>query len=137
MRQPLALLAYSALLAAEWLRGIGLVAAGALSYGLLGGHLPLPGGYDYLVGLASFATIAVGALDLTLTGLNALRVSRARATGAAEGGPIRAHVIGSALLSLALIALGNPLLPQVALVLLATVTAIALRLDTPTSTKVG
>ena len=137
MRPSGSILAYSALLAAEWLRGVGLVAAGALSYGLLGGQMPPPGGYDYLVGIASFATIAVGALDLALTGLNALRVARDRAAARSVDRPIRHQVVGSALLSLLLVAAGNPLPPQIAVVALAAVAAVALRLEHPARTRVG
>ena len=63
------ILGFIALVAAEWVRGIGLVASGALSYGLLGGTMPPEGGTDRLVAIASFLTIALGALDLLLTAL--------------------------------------------------------------------
>jgi hypothetical protein len=112
-------LAHAALVAAEWLRGIGLVAAGGLSYGLLGGTMPPPGGYDYLVGVTSFATILVGAVDLTLA-----------AWLAARGG-VRAQVVASLSLSLVLIATGNPLVPQIAMIAFATLVAVLLGRKTP------
>ena len=52
------LVTYAALAAAEFVRGVGLIASGAFTYGLLGGALPAEGGYDRLVAYASFATIA-------------------------------------------------------------------------------
>jgi hypothetical protein len=69
------LVTYAALVAAEFVRGVGLIASGALTYGLLGGALPAEGGYDRIVAYASFATIALGALDLLLLGLIALRAA--------------------------------------------------------------
>lgn len=112
-------LAHAALVAAEWLRGIGLVAAGGLSYGLLGGTMPPPGGYDYLVGVTSFATILVGAIDLTLV------------AGLAARGAMRAQVVASLSFSLVLIASGNPLVPQIAMIAFATLVAVLLRRKTP------
>ncbi|NBP83454.1 hypothetical protein EBU60_06300, partial [bacterium] len=91
---------YAALAAAEFVRGVGLIASGALTYGLLGGALPAEGGYDRLVAYASFATIALGALDLLLLGLIALRA----ATG---NRPPRAQVLGSLGLSVLLILAGG------------------------------
>ena len=68
-------MSYAALGAAEFVRGVGLVASGAMTYGLLGGALPAEGGYDRLVAYASFATIALGALDLLLLGAIASRTA--------------------------------------------------------------
>jgi len=109
---------YAALAAAEFVRGVGLIASGALTYGLLGGALPAEGGYDRLVAYASFATIALGALDLLVLGLIALR----SATG---NRPPRAQVPVSVGLSVLLILAGGPLTPQVAMILLATLLALA------------
>ena len=109
---------YAALAAAEFVRGVGLIASGALTYGLLGGALPAEGGYDRLVAYASFATIALGALDLLVLGLIALR----SATG---NRPPRAQVLVSVGLSVLLILAGGPLTPQVAMILLATLLALA------------
>jgi hypothetical protein len=70
------LLGFTALIAAEWVRGIGLVAAGALTYGLLGGVMPAPGGFDQPVAIAAFLTIALGAVDLLLAALFAATALR-------------------------------------------------------------
>ena len=112
------LVTYAALVAAEFVRGVGLIASGALTYGLLGGALPAEGGYDRIVAYASFATIALGALDLLVLGLIALR----SATG---NRPPRAQVLVSVGLSVLLILAGGPLTPQVAMILLATLLALA------------
>ena len=111
---------YAALASAEFVRGVGLIASGALTYGLLGGALPAGGGYDRLVAYASFATIALGALDLLLLGLIALRA----ATGAH---PPRSQVLVSVGLSVLLILAGGPLAPQVAMLALSTILALAIR----------
>lgn len=116
----LALVTYAALAAAEFVRGVGLIASGALTYGLLGGALPAEGGYDRIVAYASFATIALGALDLLVLGLIALR----SATG---NRPPRAQVLVSAGLSVLLILAGGPLTPQVAMLGLSTLLALAIR----------
>lgn len=116
----LALVTYAALAAAEFVRGVGLIASGALTYGLLGGELPAEGGYDRIVAYASFATIALGALDLLVLGLIALR----SATG---NRPPRAQVLVSAGLSVLLILAGGPLTPQVAMLGLSTLLALAIR----------
>lgn len=116
----LALVTYAALAAAEFVRGVGLIASGALTYGLLGGALPAEGGYDRIVAYASFATIALGALDLLVLGLIALR----SATG--NRSP-RAQVLVSAGLSVLLILAGGPLTPQVAMLGLSTLLALAIR----------
>lgn len=114
------LVSYAALGAAEFVRGVGLIASGALTYGLLGGALPAEGGYDRLVAYASFATIALGALDLVLLGLIALRsVTKAR--------PPRAQVFVSLGLSVLLIVAGGPLGPQVAAIGLSTLLALAIQ----------
>ena len=111
---------YAALAAAEFLRGIGLVASGALTYGLLGGVLPAGSGYDRQVAYASFATVALGALDLLLLGWTALRsVADTRAP--------RRQIIVSATLSVVLVVGGAPLAPQVAMLVLATLLALAMR----------
>jgi hypothetical protein len=120
MHTPLVRFAYAAVAAAEFVRGVGLIASGALTYGLLGGVLPSEGGYDRLVAYASFATIALGACDLLLLGLIALRT----ATG---GRPPRAQVLTSAGLSVLLIVAGSPLTPQVAMLALSTILALAIR----------
>ena len=112
------LVTYAALASAEFVRGVGLIASGALTYGLLGGALPAEGGYDRIVAYASFATIALGALDLLVLGLIALR----SATG---NRPPRAQVLVSVGLSVLLILAGGPLTPQVAMILLATLLALA------------
>ena len=109
---------YAALAAAEFVRGVGLLASGALTYGLLGGALPAEGGYDRLVAYASFATIALGALDLLLLGFIAVRI-------AGGGRTPRAQIFVSLGLSALLILAGGPLTPQVAMILLATLLALA------------
>ena len=99
---------YSALATAEFVRGVGLIASGALTYGLLGGALPAEGGYDRLVAYASFATIVLGALDLLVIGVIAVRtVGGSRVP--------RAQIVASLGLSVLLILAGGPLTPQVAM----------------------
>ena len=124
------LMSYAALGAAEFVRGVGLIASGALTYGLLGGALPAEGGYDRIVAYASFATIALGALDLLVLGWNALR----SATG---NHPPRAQVLVSVGLSVLLILAGGPLTPQVAMLVLATLLALAIRLEGATQAANG
>ncbi len=119
MRGPI-LMSYAALGAAEFVRGVGLVASGAMTYGLLGGALPVEGGYDRLVAYASFATIALGALDLLLLGAIAAR------TAAGSGSP-RAQILVSVGLSVLLILAGGPLAPHVAMLGLSTLLALAIR----------
>jgi hypothetical protein len=116
--------------AAEFVRGVGLIASGALTYGLLGGALPAEGGYDRIVAYASFATIALGAVDLLVLGLIALR----SATG---NRPPRAQVLVSLGLSVLLILAGGPLTPQVAMLVLATLLALAIRLEGATQAANG
>ena len=123
-------MSYAALGAAEFVRGVGLIASGALTYGLLGGALPAEGGYDRIVAYASFATIALGALDLLVLGWNALR----SATG---NRPPRAQVLVSLGLSVLLILAGGPLTPQVAMLVLATLLALAIRLEGATQAANG
>jgi hypothetical protein len=124
------LVTYAALAAAEFVRGVGLVGSGALTYGLLGGALPAEGGYDRLVAYASFATIALGALDLLLLGAIAVRT---------VGGdrPPRAQIYVSLGLSVLLILAGGPLTPQVAMLVLATLLALAIRQGGATGTANG
>ena len=74
-------MSYAALGAAEFVRGVGLIASGALTYGLLGGVLPEGSGYDRLVAYASFATIAQ---ILVSVGLSVLLIL--------AGGPLAPHV---------------------------------------------
>ena len=114
------LVTYAALVAAEFVRGVGLIASGALTYGLLGGALPAEGGYDRIVAYAAFATIALGALDLLLIGVIAVR-----ALGG--GRPPRAQIFVSVGLSVLLILAGGPLAPQVAMLGLSTLLALAIR----------
>ena len=121
---------YAALAAAEFVRGIGLIASGALTYGLLGGALPAEGGYDRLVAYAAFATIALGALDLLLLGAIAvLTVGGSR--------PPRAQIFVSLGLSVLLILAGGPLAPQVAMLGLSTLLALAIRQRGATGTANG
>ena len=121
---------YAALAAAEFVRGVGLIASGALTYGLLGGALPAEGGYDRLVAYASFATIALGALDLLALGLIALR--------SANGDrPPRAQVLVSVGLSVLLILAGGPLAPQVAMLGLSTLLALAIQQEGATGAANG
>jgi hypothetical protein len=112
------LVTYAALASAEFVRGVGLIASGALTYGLLGGALPAEGGYDRIVAYASFATIALGALDLLLLGVIAVRIL-------GGGRTPRAQILMSLGLSVLLILAGGPLTPQVAMILLATLLALA------------
>ena len=124
------LLTYAALATAEFIRGVGLIASGALTYGLLGGALPAEGGYDRIVAYAAFATIALGALDLLVIGVIAVRtVGGSRVP--------RAQIIASLGLSLLLILAGGPLTPQVAMLVLATLLALAIRLGGATPAANG
>ncbi len=121
---------YAALATAEFVRGVGLIASGALTYGLLGGALPAEGTYDRLVAFASFATIALGALDLLLIGAIAMRT-------VGGGRTPRAQILVSLGLSVLLILAGGPLAPQVAMLVLATLLALALRLEGATQAANG
>ena len=121
---------YAALATAEFVRGVGLITSGALTYGLLGGALPAEGGYDRLVAYASFATIALGALDLLLLGVIAVRT-----LGGSR--PPRAQILASLGLSVLLILAGSPLAPQVAMLVLATLLAVAIRLEDATRVANG
>jgi hypothetical protein len=124
------LVTYAALATAEFVRGVGLIASGALTYGLLGGALPAEGTYDRLVAFASFATIALGALDLLLIGAIVVRtVGGSRAP--------RAQILVSLGLSVLLILAGGSLAPQVAMLVLATLLALALRLEGATQAANG
>jgi len=130
MLKGLVLVVYAALATAEFIRGVGLIASGALTYGLLGGALPAEGTYDRLVAFASFATIALGALDLLLIGAIAMR--------AVGGGRTpRAQILVSLGLSVLLILAGGPLAPQVAMLVLATLLALAIRLEGATQAANG
>jgi len=124
------LMSYAALGVAEFVRGVGLIASGALTYGLLGGALPAEGGYDRLVAYASFATIALGALDLLLLGVIAVR------TAGGNRAP-RAQILVSLGLSVLLILAGSPLAPQVAMLALSTLLALAIRQGSATGTANG
>ncbi len=124
------LMSYAALGAAEFVRGVGLIASGALTYGLLGGALPAEGGYDRLVAYASFATIALGALDLLLLGAIAVRT-------VGGGRPPRAQIFVSLGLSVLLILAGGPVAPQVAMLGLSTLLALAIRQGGATGTANG
>jgi len=115
------LLAFAALVAAEWVRGIGLVAAGALTYGLLGGVMPPPGGFDQPVAIASFITVALGAIDLLLAALFAATALRLRALSLPVDRPVTLLATWSTALSLLLILAGNPLVPQITMIALALV----------------
>jgi hypothetical protein len=124
------LVTYAALAAAEFVRGVGLIASGALTYGLLGGALPAEGGYDRIVAYAAFATIALGALDLLVIGVIAVRtVGGSRVP--------RAQIVASLGLSLLLILAGGPLTPQVAMLVLAALLALAIRLGGATPAANG
>ncbi|MFM8689624.1 MAG: hypothetical protein ACKODF_00370 [Candidatus Limnocylindrus sp.] len=122
------LLAFAALLAAEWVRGIGLVAAGALTYGLMGGVMPPPGGFDQPVAIASFITIALGAFDLLLAALFAATALRLRALSLPANRPVNLLATWSTALSLLLILAGNPLVPQITMIALALVAVASLLL---------
>jgi len=124
------LASYAALVAAEFVRGVGLIASGALTYGLLGGALPAEGGYDRIVAYAAFATIALGALDLLLLGVIAVQ------TLGGNRAP-RAQILVSLGLSVLLILAGGPLTPQVAILVLATLPALAIRLEGATQAANG
>jgi len=124
------LVTYAALAAAEFVRGVGLIASGALTYGLLGGALPAEGGYDRIVAYAAFATIALGALDLLLLGAIAVRT-----VGGSR--PPRAQIFVSLGLSVLLILAGGPLAPQVAMLGLSTLLALAIRQGGATGTANG
>ncbi len=124
------LMSYAALGAAEFVRGVGLIASGALTYGLLGGALPAEGGYDRIVAYAAFATIALGALDLLLLGAIAVRT-------VGGGRPPRAQIFVSLGLSVLLILAGGPLAPQVAMLGLSTLLALAIRQGGATGTANG
>jgi len=121
---------YAAVATAEFVRGVGLITSGALTYGLLGGALPAAGGYDRLVAYASFATIALGALDLLLLGVIAVRTL-------GGGRPPRAQILVSLGLSVLLILAGGPLTPQVAMLVLTTLLAVAVRLEGATRAANG
>ena len=124
------LVTYAALATAEFVRAVGLIASGALTYGLLGGALPAEGGYDRIVAYAAFATIALGALDLLLVGAIAIR--------AVGGGRTpRAQILVSLGLSVLLILAGGPLAPQVAMLGLSTLLALAIREGGATGTANG
>jgi len=124
------LMSYAALGAAEFVRGVGLIASGALTYGLLGGAFPAEGGYDRIVAYAAFATIALGALDLLLLGAIAVRT-------VGGGRPPRAQIFVSLGLSVLLILAGGPLAPQVAMLGLSTLLALAIREGGATGTANG
>jgi hypothetical protein len=124
------LMSYAALGAAEFVRGVGLIASGALTYGLLGGALPAEGGYDRIVAYAAFATIALGALDLLLLGAIAVRT-------VGGGRPPGAQIFVSLGLSVLLILAGGPLAPQVAMLGLSTLLALAIREGGATGTANG
>ena len=124
------LMSYAALGAAEFVRGVGLIASGALTYGLLGGALPAEGGYDRIVAYAAFATIALGALDLLLLGAIAVRT-------VGGGRPPRAQIFVSLGLSVLLILAGGPLAPQVAMLGLSTLLALAIPEGGATGTANG
>ena len=97
MRMGIArLLGFTALVAAEWVRGIGLVAAGALTYGLMGGTMPAPGGFDQPVAIAAFLTIALGAIDLLLAALFAATALRLRALNLPADRPVNLQAAWSA-----------------------------------------
>ena len=123
-------MSYAALGAAEFVRGVGLVASGAMTYGLLGGALPAEGGYDRLVAYASFATIALGALDLLLLGAIAARIVAGRRSP-------RAQIFVSFGLSVLLILAGGPLAPQVAMLGLSTLLALAIQQEGATGAANG
>ena len=79
---------------------------------------------------AAFATIALGALDLLLIGAIAIRaVGRGRTP--------RAQILVSLGLSVLLILAGGPLTPQVAMLVLATLLALAIRLEGATQAANG
>ena len=124
------LVTYAALTTAEFIRGVGLIASGALTYGLLGGVLPVEGGYDRLVAYASFATIALGALDLLLLGAIAVRTLGGNRTP-------RGQIFVSLGLSVLLIVTGGPLAPQVAMIVLTTLLSLANRFEGATGTANG
>jgi hypothetical protein len=131
------MLGFTALVAAEWVRGIGLVAAGALTYGLLGGVMPPPGGFDQPVAIAAFLTIALGAVDLLLAALFAATALRLRALKLPVDRPVSLQAAWSAALSILLIAAGNPLTPQISMIALALIAAASLRLMSAREGQVG
>jgi len=124
------LVTYAALATAEFVRGVGLIASGALTYGLLGGTLPAEGTYDRLVAYASFATIALGALDLLLLGAIAVRSLGGSWTP-------RGQIFVSLGLSVLLILAGGPLAPQVAMIVLTTLLSLANRFEGATRATNG
>ena len=126
--QFMRILGFTALVAAEWVRGIGLVASGALTYGLLGGTMPPEGGTDRIVAIASFVTIGLGATDLLLSALFAATALRLRALNLSTDRPVNLQAGWSAALSLLLIVAGNPLAPHITMLALASVAAASLRL---------
>ena len=122
------MLGFAALVAAEWVRGVGLVAAGALTYGLMGGVMPPAGGLDQPVAIASFITIGLGAVDLLLAALFAATALRLRALNIPADRPVTLHAAWSTAISLLLIAAGNPLVPQITMIALALLATASLRL---------
>ncbi|MFM7825764.1 MAG: hypothetical protein ACKO8K_06750, partial [Candidatus Limnocylindrus sp.] len=80
------------------------------------------------VAIASFITIALGAIDLLLAALFAATALRLRALSLPADRPVTLLASWSTALSLLLILAGNPLVPQISMIALALVAVASLLL---------